>query len=59
LALAIPKGSIIISVNGAPIGSAQDLLATIIKQSKAPRPRRVMVEYVLTGQSRAIEYRIM
>lgn len=59
LALAIPKDSIIISVNGAPIGSAQDLLATIIKQSKAPRPRRVMVEYVLKGQSRAIEYRIM
>jgi len=57
--LAIPEGSVITSINGAPINSAQGLLATIIKQSEAKRPRRVMVEYVLKGQSRAIEYRIM
>lgn len=57
--LAIPKDSVITSVNGAPIGSAQDLLSTIIKQSKAKKPRRVMVEYMLKGQSRAVEYRIM
>jgi hypothetical protein len=57
--LAIPKGSIITSVNGAPIASAQELLAIIIRQSEAKKPRRVMVEYVLKGQSHAIEYRIM
>jgi hypothetical protein len=57
--LAIPKGSVITSVNGAPVGSAQELLAIIIKQSKAKKPRRLMVEYVLKGQSHAIEYRIM
>jgi hypothetical protein len=57
--LAIQKGSVITSVNGAPVGSAQELLAIIIKQSKAKKPRRVMVEYVLKGQSRAIEDRIM
>ncbi|MFT4514670.1 MAG: hypothetical protein ACI89X_002303 [Planctomycetota bacterium] len=57
--LAIPKDSIITAVNGAPIGSAQELLSIITKQSKAKKPRRVMVEYVLKGQSRAIEFRIM
>ena len=57
--LAIQKGSVITSVNGAPVGSAQELLAIIIKQSKAKKPRRVMVEYVLKGQPHAIEYRIM
>ena len=57
--LAIPADSVITSVNGAPIGSAQDLLTAITKQAKAPKPRRVMVEYVRKGKSFAIEYRIM
>lgn len=57
--LAIPKDSIITAVNGAPIGSAEDLLTVVTKQAKGKAPRRVVVEYVLKGQSHAIEYRIM
>lgn len=61
--LAIPVDATITSVNGTPIGSAQDLLATvsIIVKKKAKRRQmaRVMIEYVLKGKAYAIEYRIM
>jgi len=57
--LAIPMDSVITTVNGAPIGSAEELLAIVTKQANGKKPRRVMVEYVLKGQSHAIEFRIM
>ena len=61
--LAIPIDATITNVNGIPIGSAQDLLATVKKIVKGKaRPQhaaRLMVEYVLEGKTHAIEFRIM
>ena len=61
--LAIPKDATVTAVNGIPIGSAQDLLATVTKlvekKAKSAQPARLMVEYVLKGMTHAIEFRIM
>lgn len=57
--LAIRADSVITSVNGAPVNSAQELLRLIRRNAKAKKPRRVLVEYVFKGRSRAVEYRIM
>lgn len=57
--LALPEGAVITAVNGASVGTAEALLRIVTKQVKAPKPRRLIVEYVVRGQSRAIEYRIM
>lgn len=59
-ALAIPADAVITSVNGAQIGSAQELLKVskkLVLGSK--RPRRIFVEYVLKDSLRAIEFRVM
>lgn len=64
--LAIPVDATITSVNGVPVGSAQDLLQTVTKilakhaKAKHGLPARLMVEYVdKKNTSRAIEFRIM
>ena len=57
--LALPKGAVITAVNGASVGTAEDLLKIVTKQVKAPKPRRLIVEYVVKGRPYAIEYRIM
>ena len=57
--LALQKGAVITAVNGASVGTAEALLKIITKQAKAPKPRRLIVEYFLKGVPHAIEYRIM
>jgi hypothetical protein len=57
--LAIPKDSVITTVNGTPIMGAQDLLAVVTKFASGKTPLKFVVEYVLKGKSHAIEYRIM
>ena len=61
--LAIPKDATITAVNGIPVGSAQDLLATVTKllkkNAKSAHASRLMVEYVLKGMTHAVEFRIM
>lgn len=61
--LAIPIDATITNVNGIPIGSAQDLLATVTKivkqKARLAHPARLMVEYVIEGKTHAVEFRIM
>jgi hypothetical protein len=72
-ALAIPVNAIVTSVNGVAVTDAKSLLATVQKQLQiqleqqkrqktppaVPLPRTLFVEYVLQGESRAVEYRVM
>ena len=58
--LAIPAGAVITAVNGALVHDAATLLATVRAQLERQRsPRKVIVEYLLRGETRAIEYRVM
>ncbi len=57
--LAIPAEAVITGVNGAAVGTAQELLQVVRQQVQGPRPRRLLVEYVHGGKLHAIEYRIM
>lgn len=73
-ALAIPATAVVTSVNGVAVTDAKTLLATVQKQlqiqleqqqkrakgaSPAAAMRTLFVEYVLHGESRAVEYRVM
>lgn len=58
--LALPPEAIVTSVNGVNVTDAPMLLETVRTQLDTLRhPRRLFVEYVLRGEQRAIEYRIM
>jgi hypothetical protein len=66
-ALRIPVGAILTSVNGTPIGNAEQLRAAVaaafVVRDDKGRAREVsmgklVVEYLLDGQSRAMEYRV-
>lgn len=57
--LALQKGAVITAVNGASVSTAADLLKVVTKQAKAPKPRRLILEYMQKGLPHAIEYRIM
>jgi hypothetical protein len=73
--LAIPATAVVTSVNGVAVTDAKTLLATVQKQLQIqleqqqkrakgatpspPLPRTLFVEYVLHGESRAVEYRVM
>lgn len=59
-ALAIPAGAVITSVNGVAVRDAASLLATLTEQLTAGKPPRVlMVELLVGGELRAIEYRVL
>lgn len=58
--LAIPAGAVVTTVNGVAILDAASLLATVRQQiAQARTPRKLLVEYVLRGENRAVEYRLM
>ena len=57
--LAIPEGAIILRMNGAPILNAKTLLSTTKAFLEAGIPRRLIVEYVVDDEERAVEYRVM
>ena len=54
--LGIPVGAVITSVNSQPVSSAKKLLD--ITERGLKDGRRVLVEFVLRGQSRVMEYRL-
>jgi hypothetical protein len=57
--LAIPAGAVVTSVNGAAVTDAASVLATARAQlARAKGTRKLLVEYVLDGESRAIEFRV-
>lgn len=56
--LAIPEGAVITRINGAPILNAKMLLATTTALVKAGLPRKLLVEYVTDGKTRAVEYQV-
>jgi hypothetical protein len=59
-ALAIPAGAVITSINGVAVRDAASLLATATQLLTAGRPPRVlMVEMLVGGELRAIEYRVL
>ena len=48
------------TANGVAILDAASLLATVRQQiAQARTPRKLLVEYVLRGENRAVEYRLM
>ncbi len=58
--LAIPVGAVITTINGAPVGTAAEVAATVGNLlDKLKHPRVLVVEYLFDGESRAIEYRIL
>ncbi|MBL8754802.1 MAG: hypothetical protein JNK15_15970 [Planctomycetes bacterium] len=58
--LAVPAGAVITAVNGTMVLDAKSLLAAVDTQLQLQKkPRRLFVEYVLDGESRAVEYRLM
>jgi hypothetical protein len=58
--LAIPQGAVITTINGAPITDAASLDRTVRELlDQLGHPRRLFVEYVLQGDSHAIEYRLL
>ena len=59
-ALAIPAGAVITSVNGVGVRDAASLLATVTQLLAAGKPPRVlMVEMLVDGELRAVEYRVL
>ncbi len=59
-ALALPTGAVITAVNGVAVADAAALLATIEAQLQAQKKQaRLFVDYVLQGEARAIEYRLL
>jgi hypothetical protein len=60
LPLAIPKGAVITAVDGLPVTDAASLLRTVGQRLELPgRPRALLVEYVLDGKTKAVEYRVL
>ncbi len=58
--LAIPAGAVITSINGAGVRDAASLLATLTQLRQAGKPpRKLMVELLVDGAPRAIEYRVL
>lgn len=58
--LAIPAGAVITSINGAGVRDAASLLATLTQLLQAGKPpRKLMVELLVDGAPRAIEYRVL
>ena len=58
--LAIPEGSVITTINGAPVTTAAQVVTTVTDLlGKLKHPRVLVVEYVHDGESHAIEYRIL
>ena len=58
--LAIPRGAIITSLNGAMVHDAESLLQTATRLIESlGTPRKLLVEYVVEGKRKAVEYRIM
>ena len=58
--LAIPAQAIVTSVNGVAVIDAKSLLSTVTQQLQALRhPRKLFVEYLVNGEQRAIEYRLL
>lgn len=58
--LAIPTGAVITSVNGVGVRDAASLLATLTQLLEAGRPpRKLVVELLVGGELRAIEYRVL
>ncbi len=59
-ALAIPAEAVVTTVNGVAVADAKSLLQAVRTQLEQQRhPRRLLVEYVLKGEPRAVEYRIL
>ncbi|MFY9345362.1 MAG: hypothetical protein WAT39_22920 [Planctomycetota bacterium] len=58
--LAIPAEAVITTVNGIAISDAASLLKAVRSQLQLLKhPRKLFVEYVLKGESHAVEYRVM
>jgi hypothetical protein len=58
--LAVPAGAVITTVNGTMVLDAKSLLLAIEAQLQVQKkPRRLLVEYVLAGESHAVEYRLL
>lgn len=58
--LAIPSEAVVTTVNGAPVSDAASLLQAVRQQlaSKSSQ-HKLFVEYVLRGESHAVEYRVL
>lgn len=58
--LAIPQGAVITAVNGAGVRDAASLLATLTQLLQAGKPpRKLMVDLLVDGEPRAIEFRVL
>ncbi len=58
--LAIPVGAVISAINGVGIHDAQSLMGQVTEQlQKQGHPRRVMVEYWLRDELKAVEYIVL
>lgn len=58
--LAIPSQAVVTSVNGVAVTDAKSLLSTVTQQLQTLRhPRKLFVEYLVNGEMRAIEYRLL
>ncbi len=58
--LAIPLNAVVTSVNGAAVTDAKSLLTTVQRQLRSGRaPYKLLVEYTLDGEMRAIEYQLL
>lgn len=56
--LGLPAGAVITAVNGAPVKDGRSLLALLERHLAPPLPRKLLVEFVADGESKAIEYRV-
>lgn len=58
--LAIPPGAVVLAINGVGVRDAASLLATATALLQAGRPpRKLMVELLVDGERRAVEYRVL
>lgn len=58
--LRIPQGAVITAVNGAVVRDGKELLAEIRRQLATLRtPKKILVEYFVGGEPRAVEYRLL
>lgn len=58
--LAVPAGAVITTVNGVGVRDAASLLATLTQLLQAGKPpRKLVVELLVDGEARAIEYRVL
>ena len=56
--LGLPAGAVITAVNGAPVKDGPALLSLLERHLAPPLPRKLLVEFVADGESKAIEYRV-